>query len=119
MSQHNKSEGRSVKRWNLKVPLPVYNQTTEYMIGQAINISIKGMVITCEEPIPTQQDQQLLLDIPQLDETWTRTTLRTSSVWCNFDPETDLFHIGLRFAYIAPDAFRAIQKIIDEDSLLI
>lgn len=112
------SDQRSVRRWNLKVALPVYDQATKAMIGQAINISIKGMVIACEEPIPTQQDQQLLLDIPQPDNSWSRTDLRTSSVWCNLDTDTDLFNIGLRFVYMPPEAFRAIQNLIDVDSAI-
>ena len=113
MSSDPYAEKRAVPRWNLKIPLQVGRQGSDDSIGDAVDISIRGIRLVTEQPLPLDEPLPLWMLLPGGNSGWQRVTLEIEGVW-NHPHDDGTLETGCRFIDIEPPVLMAIQALIDE-----
>ena len=102
------NENRRLKRWHLIYYLRVFNQDTGSLLGHIVDVSTGGMKVVSENPIPTEKDFRLRMEVPQEGGSAEGVLLNAHSLWCSKDANPDFYATGFRL--VNPD--RAIIKLI-------
>jgi len=102
---------RALKRYS--VNLRVFNQETGAIVGYAKDLSISGMKLMSEEPIPEKTEIQIWFGASQDDKEEERIKLTAFSVWGSFtDTEPRHYYTGLHFSDPSEAALDRIQALI-------
>lgn len=108
-------ERRETGRCNLMVPLRVFDRSTGEMIGHAVNVSLRGMLVVGESELDGPQTIQIDLEIPGDGGQWERTPIVARRVRNFVDPDDKtLFNTGFQFEEISPQALFNVQRLIDD-----
>jgi len=110
-------ERRKYQRRSISYYLRVIDAGTDQMIGHLADITLQGLKMDSQKPLPVNQNYRLRInttpDVADKDfiefDTFTR--------WCELDPlQTGLFEIGFEIYKIAPHDAGIIQRIVDKYS---
>ena len=113
MSTDPYTEKREVPRWNLKIPLQIGMQSTDESIGDAVDISIRGIRVITEQSLPVGEALQLWMMLPTEAGGWSRVELEVEGVW-HHQHDDGTVETGCKFVAIEPSVLMAIQSLIDE-----
>lgn len=115
-------EQRRIPRHHLSAYLCVYNSRTGRPMGYIGNISREGIMVICALPVMLDQEYELELQLPDLDDPLgaQRLAFRARSHWCRADVTPSHFDCG--FSVITNrDAFaglaHALQRYFRFDQL--
>ena len=107
------SDRRRQARWNLKVHLRVFDQDSDHILGHVVNLTLKGMTLVSNKPLPTEKNFYLGLEIPTQGNEGERIIIKALSVWSN-KPEGQNYYLNGFHLFRMPDQTMAtIQKIIE------
>ncbi len=114
MAEPNKQERRKTGRLSVSYYLPVLDSKTEQVVGHLVDISSTGLMIDCKEPLPTNLDFDLRLDLvgDLAEKPFVEFSAR--SKWCRADPiQPFMYNAGMEITKIAPDDSAIVQRIAD------
>ena len=99
----------------LAVPIPIFERGNEQLLGHAVNISLRGILIVGEYALPLEQRLEIDMEIPGDSGRWERTPFIAYGVRSFNDPEEpDIFNTGMRIDYVTPQALFSLQRLIHE-----
>lgn len=108
-------ERRGQQRWNLAAPISVSSTGDGRLLGHAVNISLRGMLVVGERPIPLRQRLQVDLELPGDDGRWEKTPFIAIGVRAFQDPnDENIFNTGFQLDYLSPHAVFRLQRLIHE-----
>ena len=107
-------EKRTMKRWQLIFYLRVFDEDTGKLLGYVVDISINGMMLISDQPIPLQKDYDLWLDVPRDDGQREKVSLQAHSLWSQRDVNPDFFDTGFCLVDATNEQIYRIQLIIDD-----
>ena len=110
----NEQERRRYERYSVTFYLSVYDQQTNVLLGQIIDISRGGMRLISQEPIPAGKHFHLVLDVSLESGKQQKVLLEARSIWSQEDDNPDLFATGFQFIDLSQEAVLCIQEIIAE-----
>jgi c-di-GMP-binding flagellar brake protein YcgR len=105
-----KEEKRQYKREDVTFCLPVYDQETNTLLGQVLEIGQGGMRLISQEPIPVGKHFHLSLGVSLESGQQERVFLEARSVWSQEDDNPDSFATGFQFRNLPQEIARRIQK---------
>lgn len=98
---------------NLTVRLPIYDRATQKRMGLAADISVGGMLIVGEKPLPVEHQLAISLDVPSNPSGWERAIVDLQTIWCAQDKSNRIYWIGCKFLTIHSDILFKLQKLVD------
>lgn len=112
MQQHKKSEQRRQQRWPLIYYLRVFDQTTDQMMGYIADVSEEGMMLVHEQPIATNKEFHIWMEIPRDEGRRVRVSLRALSLWTKVDVNPDFFRTGFRLLNPSAGVIQGIEDMV-------
>ena len=103
---------RQSDRKALKVYLKVMDTKTGDLLGHAVDITEKGVMLTCEGPIETGVGFDLQLELPAEIEGIREIHFSARSMWSAKDSETDFYNTGFEFSGLSDRDSRIIDEVI-------
>jgi hypothetical protein len=103
---------RRLKRRNLIYYLSVFERNTGRRIGQAVNITTEGIMLTSDSSIETQRLFQLKMLLPEEIKGNDEISFDARSLWCQRGINPDFYDIGFEFLCISQENAAIIEKLI-------
>ena len=113
-TEWNGNDRRQSQRWNLKIPLRVFQAHSEVVVGHLVNVSLHGMRIVSGHRFDDERLMNLDLELPDGDGQWRRATVTVMSVHSQLDPENGGYSSGFEFVSVAPETLFSLQKLLDD-----
>ncbi len=111
-------EKRKVKRRHLIYYLSIFDRSNDHLVGQLVDITTRGFMLTSEAPIESGLRMELRMVLPDVIEGDNQITFDAVSVWCKTDINPNFYAIGFEFENIAPKNLAIIENLIQEFSFL-
>ena len=112
MTQQVLKEKRSRDRH--AIPLFVYEQATDRLLGCAENIHLEGLMLVSKQAVPVKTEIPILLEIPGQDVK-VRISLNSFTAWTSIsDSRPTFYYTGFYFVSPSHEAIAHIQTLIDE-----
>ena len=98
--------------------LQVFNQETEKFLGNLVNITPEGMMLTSETPIEPGQSFKLRMNVQFLAREEISLAFTAESRWCKNDVNPDYYDTGFQLHSVDPDQRKLIDGLINEMGFL-
>ena len=109
------TERREQPRWTLAAPLAVYATGSDELLGHAVNVSLRGMLVVCERRVEVGATFDVDLEIPGDNGLWERTPFVAHSVRGFEDPDDEtIYNVGFKIDYVSPQSLFRLQRLIQE-----
>ncbi len=109
-------EMRQVDRRYLVFYLRVFDGMSSKVVGHLLDISSKGIMLVCDNPIAINEDYRLRMRLPTEVQDASEIVFSATSRWCKQDENPDFFLVGFRIDELSPRAEENILKLINEFS---
>ncbi len=111
-------EKRRLKRRHLIYYLSVFDGKTDHLIGQLVDLTTEGLMLTSEKSIEQSSVYQLRMLLPEAIRGKTQLTFEAETMWCNRDVNPNFYDIGFRLIDIAKTDMKIIESLIYDFSFL-
>ena len=105
---------RQADRWYLVYYLRVFDGMDRNILGYLVDISEKGLMLICENPLEVYGDYRLRMRLPNQmkdrDEIFFSATCR----WCKKDVNPDFYLVGFEMHDLVPKIREIIVNLIRE-----
>ena len=108
---------RSLKRRHLIYYLRVFDLETGDPIGHLVDLTVRGMMMISEEPVPGDTVFRMKLDLPPGLFEQERWEITARSIWCKPDVNPAFHDTGLQFMAITRHDEMIIQDLIQHYGL--
>ena len=105
---------REAPRWNLKVPLRLFDTVTDELVGNVVNVSIGGMLVVGNQLFDPHRTLHFTLELPEDNGQWSKIPVHVLGKYGTQDSANDLYRIGFQFVDITPDVLFRLQRLIDD-----
>ncbi|MFH0785342.1 MAG: PilZ domain-containing protein [Pseudomonadota bacterium] len=89
-------ELREVNRRYLVFYLRIYDGMSSKILGHLVDISEKGMMVICDNPIPMNENYRLRMRLPTQMKEQSEIMFDATSRWCKSDVNPDFFLAGFQ-----------------------
>ncbi len=114
----NEENRREHTRYDLEdYYLRVYTREADDLLGQVVDISLGGMRLLSDFPLPTKKLFSVWMDISLESGKKEKVALEARSVWSREDDNPGFYLTGFQYVNPSPQALRTIQAVIDELSV--
>ncbi len=108
------TEQRSEKRRQLNRSLLVYDGISSRIVGRVVDLTLKGMMLVCGEPVWIQEEYRLRITFPDPIDKRTELSIQAVCRWCREDAEPENFVAGFQFQKLLMEERRFLSRLIDE-----
>ncbi len=108
------TEQRSEQRQQLNRSLPVYDGISSRVVGRVADLTLKGMMLVCAEPVWIQEEYRLRITFPEPLDNQAELSIQAVCRWCREDVEPETFVAGFQFQKLLEGERRALSRLIDE-----
>jgi c-di-GMP-binding flagellar brake protein YcgR len=105
---------RAVKRRHLIYYLRVWNSETNSPLGQVVDINSQGMMLIGEKPIPTGEELNLKIHLPNSEGELKFLNFKAICRWSSKDINTAFYDSGFEFMAQSPDTIERLQRLIED-----
>ncbi len=105
-------ERRTIQRRHLIYYLRVWNLDGGQVLGHVVDITLEGMMLISEEPIPTGKEYSLEIRWDDTDEGPQTISFRAMSRWCKPDVNDSFYDSGFLFLDHSPEILDPIKEMI-------
>lgn len=108
------AEQRQVTRRHLVFYLRVFDGMSSRVVGHLIDISSKGLMLLCDEPVALNEEYRLRMRLPVEIIDTDEIIFKSVSRWCRPDDNPDFYITGFQIQDLDSESERAISSLIDE-----
>lgn len=112
------AEKRKLKRRHLIYYLSVFDGKTDHLVGQLVDLTVEGLMLTSESLIEPGGKYNLRMVLPEEIRGRTQLFFEAESVWCKKDINPNFFDIGFRLTNISKTDIKVIETLIYDFSFL-
>jgi len=106
-------EKRTLKRRHLLFYLKIYDLNSNTFIGNVGDLTIDGLMVLTDKPIPLKKEMKIQIELPKSDEfKESRLNLRVKTLWRKPDINPDIISIGCQILEIIPENTLLINHLI-------
>lgn len=105
---------RGEKRQQLDGSLPIYDGISSRVIGRVADLTSKGMMLFCPEPVGAQEEYRLRMTFSGPMDNRAEIIIRAVCRWCRKDVGPAPFVAGFQFQKLLPEERRVLSGLIDE-----
>jgi hypothetical protein len=107
-------ERRKIKRRFLLYYMRVYDAATRQQIGNLVDITLRGIMIVSERPIPEGQTTRLRVELSEEVAEKPFMEFSARSKWCKPDISPHMYNIGFEIMDLAPEDAKIVKRIVEE-----
>ena len=104
---------RQLKRVHLIYYLRIFDSNSGENVGHLVDITIQGLMMISEEPIPTGKDFSLKMQLPGTITGREEIEFSAHSLWCKKDINPDFYVTGYKINNITPQEAKTITALIN------
>lgn len=108
------AEQRQVTRRHLVFYLRVFDGMSSRVVGHLIDISAKGLMLLCDEPVALNEDYRLRMRLPQEIVDSDEIVFKATSRWCRPDDNPDFYITGFQIQELDSGSEKTIGALIEE-----
>ncbi|GAB6191177.1 PilZ domain-containing protein [Desulfocastanea catecholica] len=105
---------RQADRWYLVYYLRVFDGRDRNVLGYLVDISEKGLMLICENPLEVNGDYRLRLRLPNQMKDHDEIIFSVTCRWCQKDANPDFYLVGFQMHDLAPKIREIIVSLIRE-----
>lgn len=109
-------ERRKIARRHLVFYLRIFDGMSSRVLGHLVDISTKGAMLVCDEPIQLNQEFRLRMRLPTDIGGRTELVIDATSMWCRPDTNPDFFLVGFRLTALGSEYKGCIKRLITDFS---
>jgi hypothetical protein len=113
----NMKERRQLKRQHIMFYSRVFDRQTGVFVGYLGNLTAKGAMVISEEPLDTNQNFLLRIDLPEDIYQKQLLNLTARSVWCQRDIDPNFYNVGFELSGVSQEDIRIIDQIVKDYGL--
>ena len=106
------TEKRRLKRKQLIYYLSVFDTDNNERIGQLVNITTEGIMLTSEDPVKLNTVFQLRMVLPETIKGQEQIIFEAKSMWCRRGINPDFYDIGFQLVDVSPENAKIIESLI-------
>jgi hypothetical protein len=112
MSRDNdqRKEGRD----NITFYLRVFDGMSTRIVGHLINISSRGLMLFCEDPVVAGEDYRLRICLPATVLDRGEVVMSATSRWCSREDEFGFFRAGFQLHDTTPEILKNIELLVEK-----
>lgn len=116
MTEKDKKEAeqRQTTRRHLVFYLRVFDGMSSRVVGHLIDISAKGLMLLCDEPVALNEDYRLRMRLPQEIMESDEIVFKATSRWCRPDDNPDFYITGFQIQDLDSESEKTIASLIEE-----
>lgn len=114
--ENNRKDKRHVERWYLVFYLRVFDGMSRKILGHLIDISDKGIMLICDNPIKVNEDYRLRMRLPNQMKDGDEIIFSATSRWCKSDSNPDFYLVGFQIYDLEPTTRDLINNLIKDFS---
>jgi hypothetical protein len=103
---------RVLKRRQTTFYMEVMDAEADKPIGKLTDITSSGIMITGKDPVKTDSEYRLSLDLPNALDGEKRITFKARSIWCRHDDSSELYDTGFEMHNLSQEKIAAIERSI-------
>lgn len=107
--RRDKKDLRQVERRNLVFYLRVFDGMSRKILGHVVNISDKGVMLICDDPVEVDKDFRLRMHLPSLMKDKDEIVFSATSKWGKIDADPKFYLAGFQIDKLEP----ANEKVFD------
>jgi hypothetical protein len=112
------NEKRKLKRRHLIYYLRVFSLPAGELLGHLVDITPEGLMIIGENPIPTEQDYLLHMDLPSEIMGKEKLEFRATSKWSRKDVDPSFYGSGFQLIDVTTEDLKIIKRLIKDFGFL-
>lgn len=105
---------RQVDRRNLVFYLRVFDGMSREILGHVINISDKGVMLICDDPVEVDKDFRLRMHLPSLMKDKGEIIFSATSKWRKKDADPKFYLAGFQIHKLEPVNEKVFDTLITE-----
>ncbi|MES9833693.1 MAG: PilZ domain-containing protein [Candidatus Thiodiazotropha sp. LLP2] len=105
---------RAIKRRHLIYYLRVWKTEDNTPLGQVVDINSQGMMLIGEKPVPTGEEFNLKINLPESEEELNFLNFKAVCRWSSKDINTAFYDSGLEFTDQSEEKIEALQRLIED-----
>ncbi len=109
---------RRLKRRHLIYYLSIFNRENDRLVGQLVDITTRGLMLTCERPLDDGIEFKMRMLLPDVIDGDNQINFDAKSVWCEKDINPNFFAVGFEFTSINRKTLNTIENLIQDFSFL-
>jgi hypothetical protein len=109
-------EKRQADRWYLVFYLRVFDGMSHKILGHLIDISEKGIMLICDNPVEVNEDYRLRMRLPNQMKESDEIIFSATSRWCKPDVNPDFYLVGFQIYDLDPTTRGFINNLIKDFS---
>jgi hypothetical protein len=113
---HEKKDLRQADRRNLVFYLRVFDGMNRNILGHVVNISDKGVMLICDDPVEVDKDFRLRMHLPSLMKDKDEILFSATSKWQKKDADPQFYLAGFQIHKLEPVNEKVIDTLIKEFS---
>jgi hypothetical protein len=114
-TERNGLDRRHTPRWNLMVPLRLFDTITDEFVGNVVDISLEGMLVVANKHFNPLSFLQFTLELPCPNGKWTRVPVHVIGKHATHDSNSDLYRVGFQFADVTRELLSRLHQLINSD----
>jgi len=107
---------RQVDRWYLVYYLRVFDGMSRKILGHLVDISERGILLICDNPIEVNEDFRLRMRLPTQMKDRDEIIFPATSRWCKSDTNPDFYLVGFQIHDLEPAIRELIVSLIKDFS---
>lgn len=112
----DKKDLRQVERRNLVFYLRVFDGMSRKILGHVVNISDKGVMLVCDDPVEVDKDFRLRMHLPSLMKDKDEILFSATSKWSKIDADPKFYLAGFQIHKLEPVNEKVFDTLIKEFS---
>lgn len=113
-NEKKETEQRQVTRRHLVFYLRVFDGMSSRVVGHLIDISAKGVMLLCDEPVALNEEYRLRMRLPSEIINSDEIVFKAISRWCRPDDNPDFYITGFQILELDRESEGAISALIEE-----
>ncbi len=111
-------EKRKLKRRHLIYYLSVFEGNTDHLVGQLVDLTTDGLMLTSENPMEIGAKLKLRMVLPEEIRGKTNLFFEAVAKWCKRDINPNFYDIGFKVQNISKTEAKIIETLIQGFSFL-
>jgi len=114
MDKTDPKERRKHKRRHIVFYSRVFDRNSGALLGHLMDITIEGLMLISDTPLPTGSTYHLRMDLPEDVMTKAYLSFDADCLWCRPDINPAFYNAGFRVLNMKQEDVDLIENMIDE-----
>lgn len=106
------TDHRESPRYELRVPLPIYDLSSHRKVGEVLDISVQGLRLASIEPIRKNTVLNCYISLPRKIFERDYLTLTAQCCWCSVIPDSMTYESGFKLVKVSKEVSAVIMHMI-------